>query len=418
MLEQSLRQSFQGDILFDRFSRGRYSTDASIYQMMPAGVVAPRTREDVEAALYAARMAGVSVTGRWGGTSQCGQTVNSGLIVDNARHFNGILEIDIENRRAVVEPGVVLDELNRALKPHGLWYPVDVSTASRATIGGMAANNSCGGRSLRYGTMRDNVISIEAVMHDGTVATFGEVDLARAQGNTPYDLLAADMLALGADNAALIEARFPKLKRRVGGYNLDALVRNGHAPNMAHLLVGSEGTLAYFTKVELKLWPVVGKKVMGVCHFPTFYQAMDATQHLVKTNPLSVELVDATMIGLSRQISMFRPTIDKVVKGDHAAVLLVEFDEGDPEVNAAKLRDLHQAMADLGFDWAHTGNQWGGVIDVEDQRLQGQVAEVRKSGLNIMMSMKQEGKPVSFVEDCAVELKDLAAYTERLTGIF
>ena len=208
MLEQSLRQNFQGDILFDRFSRGRYSTDASIYQMMPAGVVAPRTREDVEAALYAARTAGVPVTGRGGGTSQCGQTVNSGLIVDNARHFNGILEIDVENRRAVVEPGVVLDELNRALKPHGLWYPVDVSTASRATIGGMAANNSCGGRSLRYGTMRDNVISIEAVMHDGTVATFGEVDLARAQGNTPYDLLAADMLVLGAENAALIEARF------------------------------------------------------------------------------------------------------------------------------------------------------------------------------------------------------------------
>ena len=418
MLEQSLRQNFQGDILFDRFSRGRYSTDASIYQMMPAGVVAPRTREDVEAALYAARTAGVPVTGRGGGTSQCGQTVNSGLIVDNARHFNGILEIDVENRRAVVEPGVVLDELNRALKPHGLWYPVDVSTASRATIGGMAANNSCGGRSLRYGTMRDNVISIEAVMHDGTVATFGEVDLARAQSNTPYDLLAADMLALGAENAALIEARFPKLKRRVGGYNLDALVRNGHAPNMAHLLVGSEGTLAYFTKIELKLWPVVGKKVMGVCHFPTFYQAMDATQHLVKTDPLSVELVDATMIGLSRQIPMFRPTIDKVVKGDPAAVLLVEFDEGSPEANAAKLRDLHQAMADLGFDWAQSGSKWGGVIDVEDQRLQGQVAEVRKSGLNIMMSMKQEGKPVSFVEDCAVELKDLAAYTERLTGIF
>src|SRR6056297_1866086 len=224
MLEAALRKDFQGDILFDAFSRGRYSTDASIYQIMPAGVVAPRSRTDVEAALHAARQAGVPVTGRGGGTSQCGQTVNSGLIVDNARHFNGILEIDVENRRAVVEPGVVLDELNRALKPHGLWYPVDVSTASRATIGGMAANNSCGGRSLRYGTMRDNVLSIEAVMHDGTVALFGPVDLTRAKGNTVYDALAADMLTLGSDNAALIEQRFPKLNRRVGGYNLDALV--------------------------------------------------------------------------------------------------------------------------------------------------------------------------------------------------
>lgn len=418
MLEQALRKEFQGDILFDAFSRGRYSTDASIYQIMPAGVVAPKSRTDVEAALHAARQAGVPVTGRGGGTSQCGQTVNSGLIVDNARHFNGIMEIDVEGRRAVVEPGVVLDELNRALKPHGLWYPVDVSTAARATIGGMAANNSCGGRSLRYGTMRDNVLSIEAVMHDGTVATFGPVDQTRAQGNTVYDALAADMLALGRENAALIEARFPKLNRRVGGYNLDALVPNGHAPNLAHLLVGSEGTLAYFTKIELKLWPVVGQKVLGICHFPSFYQAMDATQHLVKTDPLSVELVDATMIGLSRQIPLFRPTIDAVVEGEPAALLLVEYDEGDADANAQKLRDLHDVMGGLGFDFARTGQGWGGVVDVTDQRLQGQIAEVRKSGLNIMMSMKQEGKPVSFVEDCAVELKDLAEYTDRLTGIF
>jgi FAD/FMN-containing dehydrogenase/Fe-S oxidoreductase len=418
MLEQALREGFQGDIWFDRFSRGRYSTDASIYQIMPTGVAAPRSREDVEIALDAARRAGVPVTGRGGGTSQCGQTVNSGLILDNARHFNRIIDIDVERQRAVVEPGVVLDELNRALKPHGLWFPVDVSTASRATIGGMTANNSCGGRSLRYGTMRDNVLSVEAVLHNGTVATFGQTDQNRAAGNTLYDAIAQDMLKLGADNAALIAARFPKLTRRVGGYNLDALVPNGHAPNLAHLLVGSEGTLAYFTRIELKLWPVVGRRVLGVCHFPSFYQAMDATQHLVQTAPLSVELVDATMIGLSRQIPMFRPTIDKVVKGEPAALLLVEFDEGTPEANAEKLSQLHDVMAELGFDWSGTGKGWGGVVDVEDQRLQGQIAEVRKSGLNIMMSMKQDGKPVSFVEDCAVELADLAAYTDRLTRIF
>lgn len=418
MLYEALRKDFQGDILFDAFSRGRYATDASIYQILPAGVVAPRSRDDVEVALRAARAADIPVTGRGGGTSQCGQTVNSGLIVDNARHFNGILEIDVENRRAVVEPGVVLDELNRALKPHGLWYPVDVSTASRATIGGMAANNSCGGRSLRYGTMRDNVLSIEALMHDGTLASFGPIDPKDASGNNAYAALAAEMLKLGRDNAALIEERFPKLTRRVGGYNLDALVPNGQMPNLAHLLVGSEGTLAFFTKIELKLWPLVGQKVLGVCHFPTFYQAMDATQHLVKTDPLSVELVDATMIRLSRQIPMFRPTIDAVVEEGPAALLLVEFDEGSAEANAEKLRDLHQTMADLGFDFGRTGRQWGGVVDVTDQRLQAQIAEVRKSGLNIMMSMKQEGKPVSFVEDCAVELSDLADYTEQLTAIF
>jgi len=300
MLEEAMRQGFRGDIMFDAASRGRYSTDASFYQITPQGVAAPRSSEDVEIALAAAREAGVPVTGRGGGTSQCGQTVNSGLILDNSRYFNGIIELDIANRRAVVQPGVVLDELNGALKPHGLWFPVDVSTASRATIGGMAANNSCGGRSLRYGTMRDNVISIDAVMHDGTVAHFGPLERDRVRGNATFDLVAADMLALGSENARLIDERFPKLTRRVGGYNLDALVPGGRDVNLSHLLVGSEGTLAYFTAIELKLWPVVGERVLGICHFPTFYQAMDATQHLVSLDPLSVELVDSTMIELSR----------------------------------------------------------------------------------------------------------------------
>ncbi|ETX28991.1 FAD-binding and (Fe-S)-binding domain-containing protein [Roseivivax isoporae] len=418
MLEQALRDGFSGDILFDAASRGRYSTDASFYQIMPAGVAAPRTAEDIQVALAAARAAGVPVTGRGGGTSQCGQTVNSGLILDNSRHFNGILEIDVENRRCVVEPGVVLDELNRALKPHGLWFPVDVSTASRATIGGMAANNSCGGRSLRYGTMRDNVLSIDAILADGTAAHFGPVSRDGLRGNDSFARTAADMLALGDAHADLIEARFPKLTRRVGGYNLDALTPAHALPNLAHLLVGSEGTLAYFTAIELRLWPLVGEKQLGICHFPTFYQAMDATQHLVALNPLSVELVDATMIGLSRQIPLFRPTIERAVRGEPAALLLVEFDEGSAEANAARLSALEDRMAELGFDWAHEGRGWGGVVPVTDQRLQAQIAEVRKSGLNIMMSMKQEGKPVSFVEDCAVDLPHLADYTAGLTEIF
>ncbi|MGR3401017.1 FAD-binding oxidoreductase, partial [Paracoccus sp. (in: a-proteobacteria)] len=370
MLDQALRREFSGEILFDTFSRGRYSTDASFYQIMPQGVAIPRGFADVEAALAVARDADVPVTGRGGGTSQCGQTINSGLILDNSVHFNRILELDPANRRVVVEPGIVLDDLNRALKPHGLWFPVDVSTASRATIGGMAANNSCGGRSLRYGTMRDNVISIEAIMADGTLAQFGPV----GPRGGPSDALVDPLLAMGRDHAALIEARIPKLTRRVGGYNIDALVPKNRPVNLSHLLVGSEGTLAYFTRIELKLWPLVGQRVLGVCHFPSFYQAMDATQHLVALNPLSVELVDNTMIGLSRQIPMFRPTIEQFVKGDPAALLLVEFDEGDAAANAEKLRLLDERMADLGFDWRAEGKGWGGVVPIADQRLQGQIA--------------------------------------------
>jgi len=413
----TLKGRFSGEILEDAFSRGRYSTDASIYQMMPTAVAIPRSKEDVQAAMEAARAAGIPVTGRGGGTSQCGQTVNSGLILDNSRHFNRILEIDVENRRAVVEPGVVLDELNRALKPHGLWFPVDVSTASRATIGGMAANNSCGGRSLRYGTMRSNVRSIEAILADGTEARFAEMQ-SGALSNHPAQAIIADMLSLGAANGDLIDSRFPKLNRRVGGYNIDALVP-GEAPvNLSHLLVGSEGTLAYFTALELKLWPLVGDRVLAVCHFPSFYQAMEATQHLVALNPLSVELVDNTMIGLSRQIPLFRRTIEEFVEGEPAALLLVEFDEGSAEANARKLAEIEGRIGDLGFSWGGQGKAWGGVKPITDQRLQGQIAEVRKSGLNIMMSMKQEGKPVSFVEDCAVQLPDLADYTARLTEVF
>ncbi|WP_299359806.1 FAD-binding and (Fe-S)-binding domain-containing protein [uncultured Paracoccus sp.] len=414
MLDQALRQDFQGEVLFDAFSRGRYSTDASFYQIVPEGVAIPRGRADVEIALAAARAACVPVTGRGGGTSQCGQTVNSGLILDNSVHFNRILELDPENRRVVVEPGIVLDDLNRALKPHGLWFPVDVSTASRATIGGMAANNSCGGRSLRYGTMRDNVLSIEAIMTDGTVATFGPVG---TPGGPPQPMV-DQLLALGRDNADLIDARIPKLTRRVGGYNIDALVPGDRPVNLAHLLVGSEGTLAYFTKIELRLWPVLGRRVLGVCHFPSFYQAMRATQHLVAVNPIAVELVDSTMIGLARQIPLFRSTVEQFVRGTPAALLLVEFDEGDDAANAEKLQALERQMNGLGFDWSHEGDGWGGVVPVTDQRLQTQIAEVRKSGLNIMMSMKQEGKPVSFVEDCAVELPDLAEYTRELTEVF
>ena len=249
------------------------------------------------------------VTPRGGGTSQCGQTVNEGIVVDFSKHLNRILSLDVENRTCVVEPGIVLDDLNRQLKKHGLWFPVDVSTASRATIGGMAGNNSCGGRSLRYGTMRDNTLSMDAALADGTRLHFGEVPRDLARVNSPESGLALfrDMLDLGEREAAEISERFPKVQRRVGGYNLDALVPRNAPNNMAHLLVGSEGTLAFTTQVELKLWPVIRNKVLGVCHFGSFYEAMDAAQHLVKLRPIAVELVDRTMIALGRDIAMFQP---------------------------------------------------------------------------------------------------------------
>lgn len=414
-IAQILSKRVQGDILFDRFSRGRYATDASIYQMMPLGILCPKSEDDISAAIDIAREQGVPILARGGGTSQCGQTVNEALVLDNTQYFNGILELDIENRRCVVRPGIVLDELNRALKPHGLWFPVDVSTASRATIGGMTANNSCGGKSLHYGMMRDNVLSIKAFMADGSHHHFGPDNTHQSE---LYTALSADLLALGAREAAEIDARFPNVMRRVGGYNLDALVPKATPNNLSHLLVGSEGTLAYSTAIELKLSPLISGKALGVCHFPTFYKAMDAAQHLVTLMPQGVELVDSTMIALARDIPMFKSTIENFVTGDPEALLLVEFIEEDQANNAVKLRQLEEMMGDLGFSWSGTGDRWGGVTPVTDPVLQSQIAELRKSGLNIMMSMKTDGKPVSFVEDCAVELPDLAEYTAGLTDIF
>jgi FAD/FMN-containing dehydrogenase/Fe-S oxidoreductase len=423
-LEQRLRSNTTGDVFFDAFNRGRYATDASFYQIMPAGVVIPKTMDEALRALSIARDEGMIVTPRGGGTSQCGQTINESLVVDVSKHLNRVVSLDVENRTCVVEPGIVLDDLNRQLKSHGLWFPVDVSTASRATIGGMAGNNSCGGRSLRYGTMRDNTLSMDAALADGTRLHFGEVprDLAGVSASVNASdngvALFHDMLALGAREAAEIAEKFPKVQRRVGGYNLDALVPRNAANNMAHLLVGSEGTLAFTTQVELKLWPVIRNKVLGVCHFGSFYEAMDAAQHLVKLRPIAVELVDRTMLALGREIAMFQPIIGTAIRGDPDAVLIVEFAEEEQPENIHRLKQLGELMADLGFGWNHPQRKWGGVVEISEPALQTGIAEFRAAGLNVMMSMKQEGKPVSFVEDCAVPLPHLADYTERLNAIF
>src|SRR6201990_325626 len=419
-LEIKLAREITGEVLFDRFSRGRYATDASFYQIVPEGVVVPRTMDEALKALAIARDDGRIVTPRGGGTSQCGQTVNAGSVVDLSKYLTRVLSLDVENRTCVVEPGIVLDDLNRQLKPHGLWFPVDVSTASRATIGGMGGNNSCGGRSLRYGTMRDNTIAMDAALADGTKLHFGEVprDLANLNLNDTGRALFRDMLAVGEREAVEIAERFPKVQRRVGGYNLDALAPRNAANNMAHLLVGSEGTLAFTTQVELKLWPIIRNKVLGICHFGSFYEAMDAAQHLVKLRPIAVELVDRTMIALGRDIAMFRPVIEATVKGYPDALLIVECAEEDQPQNLQKLKQLTALMGDLGFGWNNEIRKWGGVVDVVEPAVQTAIADFRTSGLNVMMSMKQDGKPVSFVEDCAVPLPHLADYTDRLNKVF
>jgi FAD/FMN-containing dehydrogenase/Fe-S oxidoreductase len=422
-LERRLRAALEGDVHFDAFSRGRYATDASFYQIMPLGVIVPTGDQDLEAALTIAREEGVPVLARGGGTSQSGQTVAEALVIDFSRHFDAIEAVDVEARTAVVRPGLVLDEFNRRIRSTGLWFPVDVSTSSRATLGGMAANNSCGSRSLRYGIMRDHVSAIDLVMPDGTSVHAASFDPALVAGrDTAACALTADLHSIALEQSGALQDRLPKVLRRVGGYNLDALLpgtaspsgersrKHGDPPNLAHLFVGSEGTLGTFTRLHLKLSPVIGRKALGVCHFPTFYSAMDATQHIVKLGPVAVELVDRTMIELARSIPMFEKTTARFVKGDPEALLMVEFAEETDAANLARLADLEGLMADLGFP--------GSVVQAIDADLQAAIWGVRTEGLNIMMSMRDERKPVSFIEDMAVPLHHLAEFTATLSEVF
>ena len=410
-LASRLKREIEGEVLFDPPSRGRYSTDASIYQIDPVGVVVPKTERDAQVAMHIAAEEGVPVLARGAGSSQCGQAVGAALVIDTSKFLNKIVSFDKEAATAVVQPGVVLDGLNASLRQHGLWFPVDVSTSAQATLGGMAGNNSCGSRSIRYGNMVHNVLGIDAVLADGSEHHFGAVpaDISRLPGEVRYVELAKKVRAIAEREAGEIEARWPKVLRRVQGYNLDLVKPRGEW-NFAQLLVGSEGTLAYSKRIHLKLSPLPRFRTLGVCHFRAFRQSMEAPQHIVKLAPTAVELVDRTMIGLARANPAYRAVVEKFIRGDPDAILLVEFVGNDRDAPADKLEQLSALMADLGHP--------GSVIQITDVALQREVWEVRKAGLNIMMSMKGDGKPVSFIEDCAVPLENLAEYTDLLTQVF
>ena len=406
-----------GEVVFDKFGRGRYATDASIYQVEPIGVFIPRTEDDVAAAIELAREARIPVLPRGAGTSQCGQTVGAALVMDNSKYLDKIVHFDKEAMTVRVQPGIVLDPLNVWLKPHGLWFPVDVSTSAQCTIGGMAGNNSCGSRSLHYGNMVHNVTAIDAWLSDGTSACFGPLEEMRAAASARMLGLIDTVSAIAARERDEIEARYPKVMRRVGGYNIDVFHPQSERPytdngsvNLAHLLVGSEGTLAYSRQITLKLAPLPKAKALGIVNFGDFSKAMDSAQHIVRLKPVAVELVDRTMIELARSNPAFRPTIEKALIGTPDAILLVEFAGEDKAEQVRKLKELVTLMGDLGMP--------GSVVEMADDKQQKELWEVRKAGLNIMMSLKGDGKPVSFIEDCAVPLEHLAEYTDRLTEVF
>ena len=402
-----------GSVLFDAAARGRYSTDASIYQILPVGVFVPAVEQDIAHALAIARDLEVPVLTRGAGTSQCGQTTGAALVIDVSKHFRRIVHVDPVARTALVEPGVVLDQLNAQLKRHGLWFPVDVSTSAQATLGGMAGNNSCGSRSIAYGNMVHNVLGISAWLSDGTEVEFGPVGALSGRAAE----IARFVRGLVDRNREALEERWPQVLRRVGGYNLDLFAPRGPRPytddgsvNLAHLLVGSEGTLAVTRRLQLKLAPLPRAKVLGAVNFSSFRAAMQAAQHIVRLRPVAVELLDRNIIELSRANPAFRATIESALIGEPEAVLLVEFSGDDPQMLPSMLTALEELVQDLPLP--------GTVMRMTDAREQSRLWEVRKAGLNIMMSLKGDGKPVSFIEDCAVPLEHLADYTSALTEVF
>ena len=410
-ISKEVQNLVRGKVLFDDFSRGRYSTDSSLYQITPVGAVLPKDQEDVLNLMEYSQKNSIPLLARGGGSSQCGQTVGESIVLDYSKHQNQILELNVNEKYAWVQPGIVLDTLNAYLKPYGLWYPVDVSTSSRATIGGMTGNNSCGSRSLYYGNMVNNVLAVEAILDDGTIHTFEDVDKNYLQTTNDQGRqfqIIKKFLELREEVKDDIDQYWPQTQRRVGGYNIDLIKPEGF--NTSNILVGSEGTLSLFNKIKLKLWPIPKQKVLGVCYFESFSQAMELTKEMVKLKPTTVELLDNNLIGLAKQIPIYAESIKKYIVGNPEAVLMVEFIDENLDLARSKLKDLESLVK--------TQNKKNNYKSYENLNDQKEIFEIRKAGLNILMSLKGDKKPVAFIEDCAVTLDHLADYTSRLKDVF
>ena len=410
-IAKEIQGQVKGKVLFDEFSRGRYSTDSSLYQIKPVGAVLPVDTNDVLQIMEYSQKHHIPLLARGGGSSQCGQTVGESIVLDYSKHQNKILEFNKEEKTVWVEPGIVLDQLNAYLKPYGLWYPVDVSTSSRATIGGMTGNNSCGSRSLYYGNMVNNVLAVEAILDDGTIHTFEDInknylEITNDQ-NRQYQII-KKFLDIKEKTKEEIDLHFPITQRRVGGYNIDLINPNGF--NTSNILVGSEGTLSLFKKIKLKLWEIPKKKVLGVCFFQKFNEAMALTKEMVKLKPTTVELLDKNLIDLAKAIPLYAGEINKYIKGDPEAVLMVEFIDEDLDLARQKLKDLESLVKT-----DNANNHFAAHENLQDQKA---IFEIRKAGLNILMSMKGDKKAVAFIEDCAVTLEHLDDYTSKLKEIF
>ena len=410
-LRHQLEAQVEGDVRFDAVYRGMHATDASVYQIMPLGVVMPKTCQDVVRTVQLCHQYGASITARGGGTSQAGQAIGAGVQLDFSRHMNRVLELDLDNRRVRVEPGIVLDELNDQLKPHGLQLPLDLSTSNRATIGGMLANNSAGTRSIIYGKTIDFVEELTVVMADGSVVDMLPLAEAGVEARCAQkDLEGACyrvVRQLAAKHRDEIQRRYPRILRRVGGYNLDEFV-SPESFNLARMLVGSEGTLGLTVAATLRLEPLPGAKVLCTVQFEDVLEALSAISLILEHSPSALELIDRFILDTTKGRSQFEPLRD-FIEGDPGAVLVVEFFGDRQEELPARIDNLATSLRQAGL-----GHHLHRALE---PAAQSRIWELRRAGLGLSMSQKGDAKSISFVEDTAVAPERLRDYIEKFQRI-
>jgi FAD/FMN-containing dehydrogenase/Fe-S oxidoreductase len=406
-----LASQISGDVRFDRMSRLLYSTDASMYQIEPAGVVLPRSKQDVIAVIKYAREKGLAIIPRGGGTGLAGGVVGSGLVMDMSKYMNAIIELNTDESWVRAEPGVILDELNAYLKPHGLQFAPDVATSSRATIGGMVANNSAGAHSVIYGKTIDHVIELDVILADGSEATLGPLDETEVHRKCALMTLEGqayrETIQLARTHAEEIERRYPKILRRVGGYNLDEFIKK-QPFNLARIVVGSEGTLATIVSAKLNLVPLPKAKVLAIIQFDTLIESMRAVPPILTTQPAAIELIDKMILDQTRS-SLELSSQRAWVQGDPEAVLAVEYYGDSLAELSPKLDALEALMKENGLGYAF------GRAATEAE--QANIWNVRKAGLGLLMGVKGDSKPVAFVEDQAVSPEKLPDYIAEFDAI-
>ena len=410
-LVDDLERQVAGEVRFDKMSRLLYSTDASIYQIEPIGVVIPRTAEDVIAVIETAHRHNVPVLPRGGGTSLAGQTVGHAIVIDFSKYMRSVIEVNVEEGWVRTQPGVILDELNHYLEPYGMMFAPDPSTSNRGNVGGALGNNSCGAHSIVWGKTVDNVRDMDVVLSNGDTARFGPLDgehlEAKMRGDGLEGEIYRSLFAIGEANRDEILKRYPKIQRRVSGYNLDEFV-GGSDFNMARFVVGSEGTLVAITEAKLRIVPRPRMKALAVLHFSELQESMEATVAILELDPAAVELIGSMIIRQARTNLEYSRMMD-FVEGDPDALLAVELvGESESELRA-RLDDLEERMKRLGLGYA--------VRRLTTPEDQAKLWAVRKAGLGLMMNVPGEAKPLPFVEDTAVAPEMLPEFVRRFDQI-